>query len=260
MSPRARIYTLVGVIAAAAARPSSWRSPRSRADHPPGPRPGKPAVRGRLDGAGGALRRGPRAAVGDGARGSASLASRSPRSSFVRLNLGLALFWRRDDAAASRRGGRRSALAAGHAVGRARRRPAPPGLAARACRSSSRAFARADDGRAAAARPRRAAPAERPARLGRAAVRAPRPRSRPGDPDAQVAAAVGLYDKDRSGRARSAGSGRSCAVFRKRRRFASISGYSRSGSARSARPRRELRLAVAEDPRNRLGKGSADCC
>ena len=41
MSPRARIYTLVGVIAAAAAGLVVAVTALT-ADHPPGPRPGKP--------------------------------------------------------------------------------------------------------------------------------------------------------------------------------------------------------------------------
>ncbi|MFL5935731.1 MAG: hypothetical protein ACJ76U_02715, partial [Gaiellaceae bacterium] len=100
MSPRARIYTLVGAIAAAAAGVVVAVTALT-AHHPPeplGPRPGKPpfaadwTAPARLTGD-------VRAAVGSVPR-LRSLAGANPRSSFVRLNLGLAFFWRRDNAAA----------------------------------------------------------------------------------------------------------------------------------------------------------------
>ena len=191
MSPRARIYTLVGAIAAAAAGLVVARHRARRRDHPPeplGPRPGKPPSRPT-----GRRRRGSRATSGrrvGRCRGCVALADRNPRSSFVRLNLGLALFWRRDDAAALTAWRQAKRAPAGHAVRPSARATSSTRIRRAACRSSSRASTGPTRAVRAADRPRRPPPGERPPAVGGAArSRVRRSARRRDDPDAQVAAA-----------------------------------------------------------------------
>ena len=109
MSPRARIYTLVGAIAAAAAGVVVAVTALT-ADHPPGPLgPGQAAVRGGLDGAGARSPAEVRAAVGVGP------AAPQPRErgTRARRSCGSTSGWRSSGGARttlrrSRRGGRRS--------------------------------------------------------------------------------------------------------------------------------------------------------
>lgn len=194
MSPRARIYTLVGLIAATAAAVVVGITALT-ADNPPkqlGPRPGKPPFAADWT-APRALTEDVRSAVGSVPRLRA-LAQRHPRSSFVRLNLGLALFWQRDDsgALAAWRQAKRvqpdtpSAVRAGDLL-----HPNSPHGLPQFQPSFSRATSRVQRllvRGVAFQRSGRPISAER--EFARAAALAPR------DPDAQVAAAVGLYDKD----------------------------------------------------------------
>jgi tetratricopeptide (TPR) repeat protein len=199
VSPRARIYTLVGAIAAAAAVLVVALTALT-ADHPPkplGPRPGKPPFAADWT-APTRLSDDVRAAVGSVPR-LRGLANRNPRSSFVRLNLGLALFWRRENAAAltAWRQAKRlqpdtpSAVRAGDLL----HPDSPRGLP-----QYQPSFTRADTRvRRLIIRGVRLQAIGRPLSaerlFARAAALAPR------DADAQVAAAVGLYDKDDPSRA-----------------------------------------------------------
>ena len=196
MSPRARIYTLVGAIAAVAAGVVVAVTALT-ANHPLGPRPGKPpfaadwTAPGRLSGD-------VRAAVGSIPR-LRGLASAHPRSSFVRLNLGLALFWQREDAAAltAWRQAKRlepdtpSAVRASDLL-----HPDSPHGLPQFEPSSARADTRV---RRLLIRGARLQASGRPVSAERFFARAAR--LAPNDPDAQVAAAVGLYDKDDPSRA-----------------------------------------------------------
>jgi tetratricopeptide (TPR) repeat protein len=194
VSPRVRIYTLVGVIAAAAAG-LVVAITAATANHPPkplGPRAGKPpfaadwTVPSRLTAD-------VRAAVGSVPRLS-RIANRNPRSSFVRLNLGLAYFWQRqDDAAlAAWRQAKRlqpdtpSAVRAGDLL-----HPDSPHGLPQFQPSSSRTDTPVQ--RLLIAGVRRQASGQ-PISAERLFARAAR--LAPNNPDAQVAAAVGLYDKD----------------------------------------------------------------
>jgi tetratricopeptide (TPR) repeat protein len=195
VSPRARISTLVGLIAVAAAAAVVGITAVT-ADHPPkplGPRAGKPPFAADWT-APQTLTRRVRVALGSVPRLRA-IARAHPESSFVRLNLGLALYWQRDDAgavAAWREAKRAqpdtpSAVRAGDLL----HPNSPPGLphfvpAFRVART----------------------PVERRLVEGIQLQRSGRPVSArrafaaaaklaPDDPDAQVAAAVALYDKDR---------------------------------------------------------------
>jgi tetratricopeptide (TPR) repeat protein len=201
VSPRARIYTLVSLSAAGAAAAVVGITVLT-ANHPPrppGPRPGKPPFAADWT-APRELTQAVRLAVGSVPRLSA-LASEHPHSSFVRLNLGLALFWQRDDAGAlvAWRQAKRlqpdtpSAVSAGdflHPTSPSGL-PLPSGLPkfkpsfTRARTRVQRLIARG------VALQYRVRPLSAEREFSRAAELAP------DDPDAQVAAAVGLYDKDR---------------------------------------------------------------
>ena len=138
-----------------------------------------------------------------------------------------------------------------------RRRPSVPAICSiptrrAACRSSSRRFTRRDDaGTARAVRGVRLQ-RERPADLGRAGVR--------GRGGAR-AARSGRAGRRRgralrqgsAGGSLSAGSARSSAAFRMPRRFASTSALLSIWIGAFAQARRELRLAVAEDPKTPFG-------
>lgn len=195
MSPRARIYTLVGLSAAAAAAAVVGIT-AATANHPPKPleaRPGKPPFAADWT-APRALARDVKAATGSVSR-LRTLADAHPASAFVRLNLGLALFWQRDDAgavAAWKQAKRAdpdtpSAVRAGDLLhpsspaGLPKFQPSFAGPQTRAQRLIVRGVRLQYSGRPVSAEREFAAAAE----------------LAPGDPDAQVAAAVGLYDKDR---------------------------------------------------------------
>ena len=219
------------------------------ANHPPGPRPGKPPFASDWT-APPALSRQVRAAVGSVPKLQA-LADGHPKSSFVRLNLGLALFWRRDDAAAlaAWKQAKRaqpdtpSAVRAGDLL-----HPDSPG----GLPQFQPSFTRADDARHSAGSIRgvrlqhsgRPISAER--EFAAAAALAP------DDPDAQVAAAVGLYDKDRP----AAAFGRLGPLVRRFPHAQTVRfhlGLLSIWIGAFGQARRELRLAVAEDPKSTFG-------
>jgi hypothetical protein len=242
VSPRARIYTLVGLIAAAAAAVVVGITALT-ASHPLGPRAGKPPFAADWT-APASLSAEVRAAVGDVSR-LRGLANRHPRSSFVRLNLGLALFWRREDVAAlaAWRQAKRvqpdtpSAVRAGDLLHPNSPRGLPqfqPGF--------SRATTRV---RRLLVQGVRFQLSGRPISAERefvaAAALAPR------DPDAQVAAAVGLYDKDRP----SLAFGRLGPLVRRFPHAQTVRfhlGLLSIWLGAFGQARRELRLAVRADP------------
>lgn len=242
MSPQARIYTLVALAAAGSAA-AVVAITALTANHPPGPRSGKPPFAADWT-APRELARDVRAVVGSVPRLRA-LASRHPSSSFVRLNLGLALYWRRDDAAALQawRQAKRaqpdtpSAVRAGDLL----HPDSPRGLP-----QFQPSFERAST------------PVQRRLVRGVQLQRAGRPISAerefaaaaaaaPGDPDAQVAAAVGLYDKDRPELA-FARLGPLVRRFPHSQTVRFHLGLLSIWLGAFEQARRELRLAVAEDP------------
>ena len=256
VSPRARIYTLVALCAAGAAAAvvgitaATHESPPG----PPGPRTGKPpfaqdwTASPRLTAS---VRRAMRAWPEGTVAALRSLVRDSPSSSFVRLNLGLALFWERDDAgalAAWRQAKRLqpdtpSAVKAGDLL----HPNSPPGLPhfqpsfARATTAVQRRLVRGvrlqQSGRPLSAEREFAA----------AAALAP------DDPDAQVAAAVGLFDKDRPARA----FGRLGPLARRFPRAQTVRfhlGLLSIWIGAFAQARRELALAVAQDPPSAFGR------
>src|SRR5262245_48495998 len=105
VSPRARIYALVGLCAAGAAAAvvgitaATHHTPPS----PPGPRTGRPPFAEDWTASlalTASVRRAMRAWPEGTVAALRTLAREQPASSFVRLNLGLALFWERDDSGA----------------------------------------------------------------------------------------------------------------------------------------------------------------
>jgi len=251
VSPRARIYTLVGAIAAAAAGVVVAVTALT-ANQPPaplGPRPGKPpfaadwTAPARLTGD-------VRAAVGSVPR-LRGLANTNPQSSFVRLNLGLALFWQRDNAAAltAWRQAKRlqpdtpSAVRAGDLL----HPDSPRGLP-----QFEPSTARADTpARRLIIRGVRLQASGRPLSAERLFARAAE--LDPGDPDAQVAAAVGLYDKDDPSRAFS----RLGPLVRRFPHAQTVRfhlGLLSIWLGTFAQARKELRLALAENPKSTHGK------
>ena len=247
MSPRARIYTLVALSAAAAAAVIVGLTALT-ANHPPkplGPRPGKPPFAADWT-APRALAREVRAAVGSVPRLRA-LANRHRASSFVRLNLGLALFWQRDDAGAlaAWKQAKRvqpdtpSAVRAGDLL-----HPNSP----RGLPQFQPSFARATT------------PVQRRLVRGIRFQQSGRPLSAErefaaaaalasGDPDAQVAAAVGLYDKDRPAVA----FGRLGPLVRRFPHVQTVRfhlGLLSIWLGAFAQARRELRFALAENPQS----------
>jgi tetratricopeptide (TPR) repeat protein len=256
VSPRARIYTLVAVCAAGAAAAvvgitaATHQSPPA----PPGPRTGKPpfaedwtappeltasvrrAMRAWPEGTVAALR---------------SLVRDDPASSFVRLNLGLALFWERDDAgavAAWRQAKRLqpdtpSAVKAGDLL----HPNSPPGLP-----HFQPSFTRAaTDVQRRLLRGVRLQQSGRPLSAERefeaAAALAP------DDPDAQVAAAVGLFDKDRPARA-FARLGPLARRFPHAQSVRFHLGLLSIWIGAFAQARRELALAVGQNPSSAFGR------
>jgi tetratricopeptide (TPR) repeat protein len=250
VSPRARIYTLVGLIAAAAAGVVVAVTALT-ANHPPaplGPRPGKPPYAADWTAPAG-LSRDVRAAVGSASR-LRGLASQHPRSSLVRVNLGLALFWQREDTAAvtAWKEAKRlqpdtpSAIRAGDLL-----HPDSPRGLPQFQPSTTRTDTRV---RRLIVRGVRLQASGRPVSAERLFARAAE--LAPDDPDAQVAAAVGLYDKDDPSRA----FGRLGPLVRRfphaqtvRFHLGLLSIW--LGSFRQAR--RELRLALAENPKSAYG-------
>jgi tetratricopeptide (TPR) repeat protein len=191
VSARVKVYAVVSAVAVAAAA-SVVALTAVTADHPPKPRPGKRFVADWT--APRQLAAEVRKAVGSVPR-LEQLAAAHPRSGFVQLNLGLARYWRRDDAgalAAWRKAKRidpdtPSAIHAGDLL----HPDTPPGLP-----QFQPTFVRAKT------------PAQRHLVEGVRFQRLGRPISAerefatasalaPNDPEAQVAAAVGAYDKDR---------------------------------------------------------------
>ncbi len=248
MSPRARIYTLVGVVAAGAAGLVVAVTALT-ADHPPGPRSGKPpfaadwTAPARLSGD-------VRAAVGSVPRLS-ELASAYPRSSFVRLNLGLALFWRRqeDAAVAAWRQAKRLQpdTPSGVRAGDLLHPDSPRGLP-----QFEPSTALADTpARRLIVRGVRLQASGRPVSAERLFARAAK--LAPDDPDAQVAAAVGLYDKDDPSRA----FGRLGPLVRRFPHAQTVRfhlGLLSIWLGSFAQARKELRLALAENEKSNYGK------
>jgi tetratricopeptide (TPR) repeat protein len=244
VSPRARIYSIVAVIAAAAAGTVVAVTVLT-ANHPPGLRPGKPPFAPDWT-ASRALSRQVQAAVGSVPELQA-LADRYPRSAFVRLNLGLALFWRRDDTAAVaawKRAKRAqpdtpSAVRAGDWLHPDSPGGLPPFQAsfAQARTPSQRRLVRG----VRLQRSGRPISAER--EFAAAAALAP------GDPDAQVAAAVGLYDKDRPAAA-FARLGPLVRRFPHAQTVRFHLGLLSIWIGAFDQARREFRLAVAEEPKS----------
>lgn len=251
MSPRARIYTLVALSAAGAAAVVVGITALT-ANHPPkplGPRQGKPPFAADWTAPQG-LARSVQAAVGSVPRLRA-LADAHPASAFVRFNLGLALFWQRDDAgalAAWKRAKRAqpdtpSAVRAGDWL----HPTTPPGLPkfqpsftrpqTRVQRLIVQGVRLQFSGRPLSAERQFAA----------AAALAPR------DPDAQVAAAVGLYDKDRPAVA----FGRLGPLARRFPHSQTVRyhlGLLSIWLGTFAQARKEFRLVVAENAKNTYGR------
>jgi tetratricopeptide (TPR) repeat protein len=247
VSPRARIYTLVGVIAAASAALVVGITALT-AHHPPkplGPRPGKPPFAADWT-APRSLTEDVRSAVGSVPR-LRTLAKMHPRSSFVRLNLGLALFWQRDDAGAlaAWKQAKRfepdtpSAVRAGDLL-----HPDSPHGLPQFQPSFSRATTRVQHLLVQGVRFQQSGrPISAEREFVAAAALAPR------DPDAQVAAAVGLYDKDRP----SAAFGRLGPLVRRFPRAQTVRfhlGLLSIWIGAFGQARKELQLAVHTDPRS----------
>jgi tetratricopeptide (TPR) repeat protein len=248
VSPRARIYTLVGLIAAGAAG-AVVAITALTADNPPGPRAGKPPFAADWT-ASSPLSADVRAAVGS-VRRLSELAKANPRSSFVRLNLGLAYFWRRQDdaAVAAWRQAKRfqpdtpSAVRAGDFL----HPDSPAGLpkfelgSARAVTPVQRLLVRGIrlqyQGR----------PLSAERLFARAAAQAPN------DPDAQAAAAVGLYDKDKP----SLAFGRLGPLVRRFPHSQTVRfhlGLLSIWLGTFGQAKKELRLALAENPKSAYGR------
>jgi tetratricopeptide (TPR) repeat protein len=248
VSPRARISTLVALAAAGAAG-TVVAVTALTANHLLGPRAGKPPFAADWT-APPALTREVRAAVGSVPRLSA-LANRHPASAFVRLNLGLALFWQRDEGgafAAWKRAKRAqpdtpSAVHAGDLL----HPTTPPGLPkfqpsfehpqTRAQRLLVRGFRLQYSGRPLSAERTFAAAAE----------------LAPDDAEAQVAAAVGLYDKDRPAVA----FGRLGPLVRRFPHAQTVRyhlGLLSIWLGAFTQARREFRLVVAENEKTSFGK------
>jgi tetratricopeptide (TPR) repeat protein len=248
MSPRARIYTLVGLIAAGAAA-TVVAITAVTADNPPGPRAGKPPFAADWT-APTRLSADVRAAVGSVSRLGA-LAQANPRSSFVRLNLGLAYFWRRQDdaAVAAWRQAKRlqpdtpSAVRAGDLL----HPNSPSGLPKfqPSSKSASTPVQRLLIRGAQLQYQGRPLSAER--LFARAAARAPK------DPDAQVAAAVGLYDKDNPAVA-FARLGPLARRFPHAQTVRYHLGILSIWLGAFGQAKKELRLAEAEDPKSTFGR------
>jgi tetratricopeptide (TPR) repeat protein len=251
VSPRARIYTLVGAIAAAAASVVVAVTALT-ANHPPAPlapRPGKPPFAADWT-APAKLSADVRAAVGSVSR-LRRLATANRRSSFVRLNLGLALFWQRDNSAALTAWRQAKRLQpdtpSGVRAGDLLHPDSPRGLP-----QFEPSTAGADTPvRRLIIRGVRLQASGRPLSAERLFARAAR--LAPGDPDAQVAAAVGLYDKDDPSRAFS----RLGPLVRRFPHAQTVRfhlGLLSIWLGTFGQARKELRLALAENPKSTYGR------
>jgi tetratricopeptide (TPR) repeat protein len=251
VSPRARVYTLVGLSATAAAGLVVGITAVT-ANHPPkplGPRPGQPPLASDWTAPAG-LARDVRAAHGSVPRLRALL-DEHPGSSFVRLNLGLALFWQRDDAGAlaAWKEAKRlqpdtpSAVRAGDLL-----HPDSPGGLPRFQPSFKRASTRVER---LLVRGVRLQYAGRPISAEREFAAAAK--LAPDDPDAQVAAAIGLYDKDRPALAFS----RLGPLVRRFPHAQTVRfhlGLLSIWIGGFGQARKELRLAVADDPQSAFAR------
>ena len=248
MSPKARIYTLVGLIAAAAAI-GVVAITALTADDPPGPRAGKPPFASDWT-ASRRLSADVRSAVGSVPRLS-TLAGANPKSSFVRLNLGLAYFWRRQDdsAVAAWRQAKRlqpdtpSAVRAGDLL-----HPNSPHGLPQFQPSTSLADTLV---RRLIIRGVRLQASGKPVSAERLFARAAAQARE--DPDAQVAAAVGLYDKDKPALA----FGRLGPLARRFPHAQTVRfhlGLLSIWLGAFGQAKRELGLALAENPKSTYGK------
>ncbi len=251
MSPRARVYGIVALAAVAAAAVVVAIT-AATSTHPPkplGPRPGKPpfaadwtapvalsaSVRG-------ALRAWPTGTVST----LRTLAQEHPRSAFVHLNLGLALFWARDDAGALAefRVAKRvepdtpSAVHAGDLL-----HPNSPIGLPEFVPSFPRATNRVQRLLVRGIRLQRAGRPISAERQFAAAVALA-----PDDPEAQVAAAVGRFDKDHPERA-FARLGPLVRRFPHAQTVRFHLGILSLWIGGFAEARKQLRLAVADDPK-----------
>ena len=248
MSPKVRIYTLVGLIAAVAAGVVVAVTALT-ADNPPGPRPGKPPFAADWTAPKG-LTANVRSAIGSVSR-LERLAGANPKSSFVRLNLGLAYFWRRQDdqAVAEWRRAKRlqpdtpSAVKAGDLL-----HPDSPGGLPKFEPSSTRASTRVQR---LLIRGARLQYSGRPISAERLFARAAK--LAPNDPQAQVAAAVGLYDKDKPALA----FGRLGPLARRFPHAQTVRyhlGILSIWLGTFGQAKKELALALAENPKSTYGK------
>ena len=251
MSPRARVYTIVALAAVGAATAVVAITAATSTQPPklPGPRPGKPPFVADWT-APAALSASVREALRAWPTGTVStlhtLAREHPRSAFVHLNLGLALFWARDDAGALAefRVAKRvepdtpSAVQAGDLL-----HPNSPRGLPQFVPSFPRATNRVQRllvGGIRLQRSGRPISAER--QFAAAAALAPN------DPDAQVAAAVGRFDKDHPERAFS----RLGPLVRRFPRAQTVRfhlGILSLWIGAFAEARKQLELAVAEGPK-----------
>jgi Flp pilus assembly protein TadD len=251
MSPRVRVYSAVAVAAAgaAAAVVAITVATSTHPPKPPGPRPGKPpfvadwtATRQLSASVRDALSAWPDDTVST----LQGLARSHPRSAFVHLNLGLALFWERDDAGALAefRAAKQvepdtpSAVHAGDLLHPNSPRGLPEFVPSfpRATNRMQRLLVRGI----------RLQRAGRPISAERQFAAAAR--LAPNDADAQVAAAVGRFDKDHPERAFS----RLGPLVRRFPQAQSVRfhlGILSLWIGSFAEARKQLRLAVAEGPR-----------
>jgi len=255
MSPRGRVYAIVAACAVGAAAVVVGATVALHEDvpQPLGPRSGKPPFaadptepREVVQAVRSAVQAWPEGTI-PRLRG---LVEEEPRSAFVRLNLGLALFWARDNAGAVREW-RLAARVQPDTPSAVRAQDllhprSPPGLPF---------FVPAGDVRS---------PAQRGLRRGLAFQRAGRPvsaerafaaaaRAAPDDPEAQVAAAVSRFRKDEPERGFSA-LGPLLQRFPRSQTVRFHLGLLSIWINDFAQARRQLRLAEALGPKTRLGR------
>ena len=250
MSPRARVYGIVGLAAVGAAT-AVVAITAATSTHPPkplGPRPGKPPFAADWTASpelSASVRDALRAWPHDTVSTLRALAREHPRSAFVHLNLGLALFWNRDDAGALAefRAAKRvdpdtpSAVRAGDLL-----HPNSPRGLPQFIPSFARATNKAQELLVRGIRLQRAGrPISAERQFAAAAALAPN------DPETQVAAAVGRFDKDHPERAFS----RLGPLVRRFPHAQTVRfhlGILSLWIGGFAEARRQLRLAVADDP------------
>ena len=251
MSPRVRVYSAVAVAAVGAAA-AVVAITAATSTHPPkplGPRAGKPPFAAdwtASPGLSASVRDALRAWPHDTVSTLRGLAREHPRSAFVHLNLGLALYWERDDAGALAefRAAKRvdpdtpSAVRAGDLLHPNSPRGLPQFVPSfpRATNDVQRLLVRGIR----LQRAGRPISAER--QFARAAALAP------DDPDAQVAAAVGRFDKDHPERA-FARLGPLVSRFPRAQVVRFHLGILALWIGAFAEARRQLRLAVADNPK-----------